>query len=1134
MAFWTIFAVVASIFAGGASYVQAKKAQKALKKVSDKQKENLVNKESNIEQLSVIYGQRRVGGIRVFVSSDGREVVSGDPEYTSSYTQYYGEYDPDTDVYASVSTTPTNKYLYVAVVLCEGEVSSITDVRLDDIPVSDPKWKGKATIQTFTGSDTQAASSMLRETNERWTSNHRLRGVAYIACRFEYSADVFNGIPDVTALVTGRKIYDPREVSQSQVDPSTWAYSNNPSLCLLDYLTNTRFGKGLPYSVIDENSFIESANDCDQSNTLYDGGGAGKLFECNIVLDTGDKIFDNVNKMLMCMRAFFPYSQGMYQLRIDKSRSTVMNFNIDNIIGGIFIKGESKQDKYNRVTVKFANPNNNWQDDAAIWPPADSAEEAQYLSEDGGVLLYDEIELDGITNYYQARDLARIFLLRSRNALRCGFKCTSDALQLTVGDVVTVTHATPGFNAKPFQVDEISINSDGTCTLSLLEYDSTIYTWEVGTEQQQYPDTYLPNPYIIGVVSNITVSEKITINTDGSVVVDADIEWDYPADSNIVEFEIEVKRAGDADSTYRAYKAPSSSYSFFNIPAGLSYTIRIRCINFLGIFGEWVTNTYTLDGKSDNPNVPTGLTAVAGVKSIKLTWTNPVAKDIGLIRVYRNTTNSSSTATQVGSVYGEAFTDNGLSDSATYYYWLKAEDTTGNLSGFTGSVSVTTLAGTTGPTGATGPRNALVYFFYNISSASAPTAPTTAEIAYDFATSTATISKANWSASFNPSAISSSDGNNNKFWAVRATFQESTFGGAYSETIVGPFVWTNFDGLVTFTNLSQGRDVDGNISTTLIDGGSITTDTLTVGSIKSNTSKTFGISSGFMYELGTSTQIAGYQGAGIFRTATSTAFGIGGLANASNSFAVAGQQAYNDTSSYAGAFVNSTSLGSTSHRTLFFACNNSRAGYFQDSGRSLSVCNGTYAAQASGDIYVTGNITATGTITPFTGAHDGIVENALSPSLGDIMVDVAIVAKKSISDTLSLMTLSNQQDQSAIGVFSGYSDNIPSAISIQIEGEPTAEGVSEIDIVLDSAYADVMVNRKVVLVNALGEGQINVCGENGDIIAGDLIVTSSIAGKGKRQADDIIRARTVAKARESVTFSSATEVKQIACIYLCG
>jgi hypothetical protein len=75
---------------------------------------------------------------------------------------------------------------------------------------------------------------------------------------------------------------------------------------------------------------------------------------------------------------------------------------------------------------------------------------------------------------------------------------------------------------------------------------------------------------------------------------------------------------------------------------------------------------------------------------------------------------------------------------------------------------------------------------------------------------------------------------------------------------------------------------------------------------------------------------------------------------------------------------------------------------------------------------------------------------------------------------------------------------------------------------------------ELIRMNAVGEGAVNVCGENGDIQAGDLIVTSSIPGKGMKQDDDIIRSYTVAKARDNVTFTTPDEVKMIACIYLCG
>jgi len=82
--------------------------------------------------------------------------------------------------------------------------------------------------------------------------------------------------------------------------------------------------------------------------------------------------------------------------------------------------------------------------------------------------------------------------------------------------------------------------------------------------------------------------------------------------------------------------------------------------------------------------------------------------------------------------------------------------------------------------------------------------------------------------------------------------------------------------------------------------------------------------------------------------------------------------------------------------------------------------------------------------------------------------------------------------------------------------------------------ASLMLTHKVIAMNALGEGQINICGEGGNLSIGDLIVTSSIPGKGMKQSDDIVKSTTVAKSRENVTFASPAEVKQVACIYMCG
>ena len=198
----------------------------------------LVNKDSNNAFIPVVYGKRQVGISRVFVESSGSD----------------------------------NNYLYVAGVLCEGGnagIQSIEEIYIDDKLVT---WSGSLTdgtvrtvnssdtnfykdgsslisVQCFYGLDNQSASSILDESTN-WDSNYKLSGVAYLAFKFTWNQDAFSSLPDVKVVLKGKKIYDPRldstkggSGSHRQDDATTWAYSSNSALVLLDYLRNSRYGK---------------------------------------------------------------------------------------------------------------------------------------------------------------------------------------------------------------------------------------------------------------------------------------------------------------------------------------------------------------------------------------------------------------------------------------------------------------------------------------------------------------------------------------------------------------------------------------------------------------------------------------------------------------------------------------------------------------------------------------------------------------------------------------------------------------------------------------------------------------------------------------------------------------------------
>jgi hypothetical protein len=98
--------------------------------------------------------------------------------------------------------------------------------------------------------------------------------------------------------------------------------------------------------------------------------------------------------------------------------------------------------------------------------------------------------------------------------------------------------------------------------------------------------------------------------------------------------------------------------------------------------------------------------------------------------------------------------------------------------------------------------------------------------------------------------------------------------------------------------------------------------------------------------------------------------------------------------------------------------------------------------------------------------------------------------------------------------------NVPPALKLP-DGSP------------DPAWYVYAPTHNLAVINGVGEGCLNVVGEGGNIQKGDLLVASSTPGKGMKQADDIMRGYTVARAREDAVFAPGEE-KQIACIYLCG
>ena len=438
----------------------------------------------------------------------------------------------------------------------------------------------------YNGTDAQSANSQLISNytpsgdDTGWTSNHKASGFAYLYLRMVYNSDLFSGgIPKLSFELKGRKVYDPRTL--------TTVYSDNPAICLRDYVTNTRFGKGLDSSNLDDDSIIEAANLCDTLRTGKDVTGATiqyKTYTIGATVDTGETIKDNLERFLQCMNGSFPYFNGKYFLKSLTTGSATVTFDESNIIGGVEITSSDKRSRYNKAAISFFDKQRHFKKGDAI------ISNSTFLSEDNGLLLEKRITAPYVNYYPQARDLAELTMQLSRTGIKASFMTTSIALNTVPGDIVGITYPLFGWSNKKFRIDKIVSKKDGFCNLSVIEHDDTFYNLTEKQEQGtsglvNIPDThFVSKPIINYIYSNNRTS--IT-NSDGSVSPRILVGWentdDYPASYNIY-----LKKETDSAFTKvgSVREGDVLEYRISNIEWNVVYEVGVAVINAYGVVSD--------------------------------------------------------------------------------------------------------------------------------------------------------------------------------------------------------------------------------------------------------------------------------------------------------------------------------------------------------------------------------------------------------------------------------------------------------------------------------------------------------------------------------------------------------------------
>ena len=644
----------------------------------DFEKGLLINKQSNDSNIPVIYGERLTGGTRVFMETSGTD----------------------------------NTYLYMAIVMSEGEINDIEEIRVDDKVVSFASSFSDGTsvevdsgdsnfykdgeslirVEPHYGTDGQSASTLL-STLDSWGTNHKLSGLCYLAIRFKWNQDAFTGIPKVQAKIQGKKV---RTFNASLVEQSA-TYETNPAWCLLDYLTNTRYGKGLQDSEIDLQSFYDASVICETQVTPYSGGDDINIFDINTALDTSKNIIENVRELLKGCRGYLPYNAGKYNLVIETTGTATITLTEDDIIGGYSLSTPPKNERYNRVIVGFVDPDRNYQVNETQFPPVDDSglpsadQHATMKAQDGGFLLEGRFNFTTITNKYQAEEMAEVILRRSREALSLGLNINFNAYDLSIGEIVNITHSSMGFSAKPFRVIGITFNQDFTIGLSLVEHQDNHYQWSEKGQVATVPTTNLPNPFSILPPASLTLDDDLVEYSDGTVLTRLLINIGESTDQFVEDYEVEVKQTLDknGNAVTEDYKlvgeGKATNYQVLNVIDEATYSVRVRAINGLGVRSTFVTETRKIIGATETPeDVSDFNISMVGSNQMQLSWTPVGDLDIEFYEIrysvgvspteWFDTTN----LVQVPRRKSNSVTINAI--KPPYHLYIKAVDKLGNES----------------------------------------------------------------------------------------------------------------------------------------------------------------------------------------------------------------------------------------------------------------------------------------------------------------------------------------------------------------------------------------------------------------------------------------------------------------------
>lgn len=578
--------------------------------------------EGQASPMAICYGRNLIAGTRVFHrtynSVSGAGPAAGGQRWSALGT-FSGS---------------KHEFLMIQQAICFGGINGVLDIEVNGTPWNDGKLDNSVLIHIYASGG--VADPLAYNTDSSRQSAY-FTNTAYATGIFRLNRDDpnYSGAPECKFYIEGMRVASIVNNNGIYSITSEKTYSNNAALCLLDYLINPIYGRGLTADVLDLESFYRAYLICEYT-VLEDSNTAGKYwtkkgtvrrlrrYETNITISSTASIRDNIEKLLEAMDlAELVWSGGKYKLQLECPyvyenkayayndvvqydagtsialyRSLIGNNTAnpltsswsrvsievtdDDIIDNkeVVTSWPNAASRYNYVTVRFLNEAKDFSEDTVSWPPKNSTLHSTFLVEDGNAPLETEIFESAVTDYNHALAKAEQRCRFSRVGVIYKLTLLPSFVGLEPGDYLSISSDILKISSDLLRVDEISINDDGTVQVSATRFDARVMAWNAD-DNQDIPDriTYADE---IAQATNLHYSSYTQLN-QGSAGC---ITWDFADDSRVVKYLVKAtttpkEMVGGNTAWEDLGETRNTFFDIPKIPSG-AYTIAVVASTSLG------------------------------------------------------------------------------------------------------------------------------------------------------------------------------------------------------------------------------------------------------------------------------------------------------------------------------------------------------------------------------------------------------------------------------------------------------------------------------------------------------------------------------------------------------------------------